>query len=221
MAEATPYRRLPGTGYRRMVPGWAILLLFFFAIGIFALLLRGRRVQLWLGADHLLLVESDGRQEFYKRFYYRDIQAVVVHKTSEGKIVNGILTGITCLFLAIAVAVGMEEVAAGIVFVCIAAIFGIALLVNWLSGPTCQTFLRTAVQIEELPSLTRLRQLHKALDQLRPLIVAGQGELPPDEIAARMREVVEGPRQPAPEPIKTIILEEPDAPPRTDPGPAS
>ena len=64
---ANPYRRLPGTGYRRVAPGWVILLLFF-VIGIFALLLRGRRVQLWLGDEHLLLVEWDGTREYYKRF---------------------------------------------------------------------------------------------------------------------------------------------------------
>src|SRR5436853_630040 len=101
MAAANkPYRRLPGTGYRRILPGWAIVGLFF-VIGIFALMFRGRRNQLWQGEEHLLLVESDGYREYYKRFNYRDIQAVILRKTIEGKLVNGVLTVIIVFFAAI------------------------------------------------------------------------------------------------------------------------
>src|SRR5882724_2221817 len=33
---------------------------------------------LWLGPDHLLVVEIAGITEKYRRFYFRDIQAVIV-----------------------------------------------------------------------------------------------------------------------------------------------
>ena len=84
---APPYRRLSGTGYHYLVPPWALVLLFF-VMGIFVLLFRGRRTQLWLGPEHLLLVETDGYREYYKRFNYRDIQAFIIRKTPQGKAVN-------------------------------------------------------------------------------------------------------------------------------------
>src|SRR5688572_20008107 len=103
-ASANPYRRLPGTGYRRIVPGWVMLLLFF-VIGIFALLLRGRGVQLWQGNEHLLLVEWDGTREYYKRFGYQDIQALIIRRTSEGRMFNAVLGCIIMFFSALAMAV--------------------------------------------------------------------------------------------------------------------
>ena len=37
--------------------------------------------RLWQGPDHLLWVESLMGQEHYRRFYYKDIQAVVLQRT--------------------------------------------------------------------------------------------------------------------------------------------
>jgi len=180
------YQRLPGTGYRRLVPVWAMLLLFF-VIGIFVLLLRGRRVQLWLGDDHLLVVDWDGYREYYKRINYRDIQSVVIHRTAEGKIVNALLGGIVLMFVAFGLAIG--ETTGTIVLLSIAAFFGVILLINFLAGPTCRTQLRTAVQTEELHSLTRLRTAHKVMDRLRPRITATQGELASEEISEGLQRV--------------------------------
>jgi len=55
MADSIPYRKLPGS--RR---------------GIFS----GSSV--WMAPDHLLLVKSQRFQEEYKRFYFRDVQAIAV-----------------------------------------------------------------------------------------------------------------------------------------------
>jgi hypothetical protein len=182
------YQQLPGTGYRQLVPTWALVLLFF-VIGIFVLLLRGRRVQLWLGDDHLLLVEWDGYREYYKRFRYEDIQAIVVNRTAVGKIANAVLGVIVLIFCSLAVGMGVtsgDPFSAG-VFLAPAAIFALILLVNFLQGPTCKCQLRTAVQTEELHSLTRLRNARKVLDRLRPLIAVAQGSLTPEEIESHLR----------------------------------
>jgi hypothetical protein len=189
MADASPqrYQRLPGTGYRRLVPVWAMLLLFF-VIGIFVLLLRGRRVQLWLGGDHLLVVDWDGYREYYKRINYRDIQSVVIHRTAEGKIVNALLGGIVVLFVVFGLVVG--DTVGTIVLLVIAALFGFIMLGNFISGPTCKCQLRTAVQTEELHSLTRFRTARKVLDRVRPLVVGVQGALTPEEIAQRLKSLV-------------------------------
>ena len=40
--------------------------------------------RLYLGPDHLLQTASTGYSETYKRFYFRDIQAIVIRKTNAG-----------------------------------------------------------------------------------------------------------------------------------------
>jgi hypothetical protein len=173
-AHDKPYQRLPGTGYRQSIPSWAMVGLFF-VIGIFVLLFRGRRIQLWRGADHLLLVETDGYREFYKRFHYQDIQALVVRKTNDGLIMNVallILAGFFGIF-----AVAASDPGLRIFLLVLAGIFGLFALANTLSGPTTRCSIRTAVQTEELPSLSRLRLARKVFGRLQPLIVVAQGEM--------------------------------------------
>jgi hypothetical protein len=46
---------------------------------------------LWQGPDHLLSVYSRFGIEDYRRFYFTDIQSMIVHKTVSGKIQNLIL----------------------------------------------------------------------------------------------------------------------------------
>jgi hypothetical protein len=168
----TAYQRLTGTGYRRLLPGWAIFLLFF-VIGIFALLLRGRRVQLWLGPDHLLLVEWDGYKEYYKRFRYADIQGVTIHKTNERLALNILLALLTGLVVLLARSV-QDPVGTGLLLG-LGGVLLVILLVNTALGSTCQCHLRTAVQVEDLACLNRVPRAHAALNRLRPLIEAVQG----------------------------------------------
>jgi len=201
-----PYERLTGTGYRQLAPGWAIILLFF-VIGIFALLLRGRRVQLWLGREHLLSVDWDGYREYYKRFRYQDIQVLMVRRTAEGKIINMIVGVVVVGFAALALAVG-NPIGTTVLLI-IASLFALILLWNVLAGPTCQCHLRTAVQTEELVSLGRWRHALKAFDRVRPMIVAAQGGLPPEEFAARLQQELSAAASEPP-----YVVDDPNAPPR-------
>ena len=176
MAEDAPnYRRLPGTGYRYRVPGWTVVLLFF-VIGIFVLLLR-RRIQLWLGPEHLLSVDSDGYREEYKRFDYRNIQAIILRKTRQGAIANVVLAIVVAVFGGSAFAAA-DPVVRGILLF-IAGFFGLLLLINALRGPTCQCRLLTAVHSLDLVSLTRLRTARKALERISPFIEQAQGPIRP------------------------------------------
>jgi hypothetical protein len=212
MAAPKPYRKLPGTGYRRVIPLWAIVLLLF-VIGIFALLFQGRRVQLWEGEEHLLLVEWDGNREYYKRFSYRDIQAFIVRKTIEGRAISALLAGVTILM-----GVGALSVTGPfqVFFLCLLALFGIILLSNFLSGPTCKCVVRTAVQTEELFPLTRLPRYRKVMERIRPRIVEAQGQLTPEELAVQLREVSTLPTAQQPAQIQPAAQAEddPNVPPR-------
>jgi hypothetical protein len=152
------------------------------------------RSSLWLGEDHLLGVDSNGYTETYKRFYFRDIQAITIRATKRRVVWNWIL-GILAAFCLARCNFGSllksQPDVQTIVFLCIAIfVFGIPLLLNNLFGRTCVCQLRTAVQVEELPSLCRVRQARKILEKIQPLIAAAQGQLTAEEVSLRMRETI-------------------------------
>lgn len=155
------------------------------------------RAALWLGDDHLLLVETSGITETYKRFFFRDIQAVTIRRTSRRKIWNWVLSAplvLCALFVAFrAFDVRWIDGGEAGVLTVVGVVFGIPLLINNLLGSTCTCQLRTAVQTEELPSLCRLRKTRKVLAKIRPLIAAAQGQLTAEEVSARLRESVVAP----------------------------
>lgn len=144
--------------------------------------------RLWRGPDHLLLVESNGFTENYKRFFFADIQALAVRRTAAGRIWNGIWTGLCMIFALIALqftdANAIE--AEAVVLWVIAGIFLAALGLNFALGPTCACHVRTAVQTEKLTALNRLRSAEKCLHKIRPFLAAAQGVLSPDEAASRL-----------------------------------
>jgi len=153
------------------------------------------RSSLWLGDDHLLLVECTGYSETYKRFFFRDIQAFSIRQTKTRAAWNwvwGILLALSGLIIW-AVSSGGEAlgpiIAASIVLV----IFGLPLLLNIALGPTCECEIRTAVQTERLPSLCRVRKTQKIMNLVRPLIIDAQGQLSGEEVSARLRETVYSP----------------------------
>jgi len=160
------------------------------------------RSGLWLGDDHLLLVEASGYTENYKRFYFRDIQAITVQATERGRVWNIILGGVllvTVLALIFTIPKTApanwtgNQMAGEIALGFLAAIFAVSCLLSFLAGPTCKTYLRTAVQTEELPSLSRVRQTGNVIRKIRPLIVAAQGELSGEEVVARLQETIRAP----------------------------
>jgi hypothetical protein len=135
--------------------------------------LRSSRQSLWLGEDHLLSIDSASYSEEYKRFYFRDIQAFFICPTSRRAIWNGILTSLLIMHLLVFGWLGASVTILTIVGVVLA----IPLVINNLLGPACKVYLRTAVQVEELPSLGRDRRAHRVLERIRPLITAVQGPL--------------------------------------------
>jgi len=73
------------------------------------------------------------------------------------------------------------------------------------------------VQIEDLPSLNRMRRARKVLERLRPLVVAAQGELRPEEIPLRLQELsTSAPgTMPSTSDTSSYVIEDPNTPPRT------
>ena len=154
----TPFRRLPGRGTS-----------------------LAHYHSLYLGTDCLLQVASTGWSERYKRFYYEDIRAIVIRRTTSTMTILNVLLAILALScVAVALSLGQPGFYVG------AIILALPLLYNLLAGPTCVCHIYTSVQVEKLYSLRRLRTAHKVLARLRPLIEQAQGSLPstaPDNLA--------------------------------------
>ncbi len=175
------------------------------------------RSSLWLGKDHLLCIDTNGYTEAYKRFFFRDIQAVLIRRTERWKIVAlvmGVLASVFGAFMLMAL--NSREAALAWVMGSITAFWLVGILIDLLRGPSCTCHVRTAVQTEHLPSLDRVGRARKALARLRPLIAEAQGQLAPEEVTVRMQAwlvsgeaVGAGPESPA-----RYVVDDPNAPPR-------
>jgi hypothetical protein len=141
----------------------------------------------------LLSIDSASYSEEYKRFYFRDIQAFFICPTSRMAIWNGILGALLIMHLLVFGWMGASVTTLAIV----AVVLAIPLVLNNLSGPACKVYLRTAVQVEELPSLSRIRRAHRVLERIRPLIFAEQGPLNREEAERRLNEDNEPQTSPA------------------------
>ncbi len=144
-----------------------------------------RKVRLWLGADHLLEVESTGWSEKYRRYFYRDIQSIIVRRTTRGLWISVIL-GAFCASIG-GLAFYYRDIPEALVsLTTLATVFFILLLQNLLRGPTCQARITTPVGGNPLRSLNRLRPARKVLARVLPLIKQAQGPLPSAEIPQRL-----------------------------------
>lgn len=137
--------------------------------------------RLYLGGDHILMVQSVGYAETYKRFFFADIQAIVVRKTVTGGVWNIVWGALGVFFGVLAVAV--SDAVGSSILGAIAALFILALVINALMGPMCTCHIKTAVQIERLTAISRMRRAEKFLERVRPLIATAQGEMQRENFA--------------------------------------
>jgi hypothetical protein len=142
----------------------------------------GSYTRLYRGGDHLLQVSSVTFSENYKRFFYRDIQAFTIVRTQTWFIIIGLMALAALVFTAAGLGAGDDV--GSIVLGSLAALFLLLGLIVALRGPSCDCYVRTAVQTEKLPSLNRVRRAEKILAGLAPLIAAAQGPMPAAEPGA-------------------------------------
>jgi hypothetical protein len=171
------------------------------------------RSSLWLGGDHLLCLDATGYTESYKRFYFRDIQAITLRQTNRWiiwAVIQGSVAGLFALS-----ALASQEVTVRWLFAIVAALFFLVLAVNLARGPTCVCHLRTAVQTEPLVSLNRVRRARRVLDRLRPLILQAQGPLAPEDIPALLQTTTTpgAGAEASPAATSTVATDDPTAPP--------
>lgn len=147
----------------------------------------GSRSSLWLGKDHLLSVDVSGFSETYKRFYFRDIQKITIRTTWRRTIWN-VAGGVLFLIFLAEVLIDRPT---GVPSIIVTVILGVLLLLNNILGTACRVYLQTAVQVEELPSLSRVRRTRRVWGRIRPRIAESQGLLTPEEASSRLRETIQ------------------------------
>jgi len=143
------------------------------------------------GGDHLLLVKKSGYRESSKRFFYRDIQAIICTETPTAFRINLFCTVSFVLIAVFFITLGAN----GVLSANSAAIGGIIgggsmllfLMLNLLYGPTCDCVVHTAVQAERLLPITRLRKARRLLPQIRKAVEEAQGSLSAETPFARLR----------------------------------
>ena len=145
--------------------------------GLLMTFIPGLRTKLYLGTDHILLIEQLILVERYKRFYFRDIQVITATQSSRW-IVFGTIWGFLALIAALLFLVhDPVAVTLGAFFT---ALFGFAFFHNMILGPTCIVRLRTAVQTHRVAPLERIRDFRKGMETIEPLIRGAQlADAPP------------------------------------------
>lgn len=144
------------------------------------------RARLWLGDDHLLEVHSTSFTEHYRRYFLRDIRALVVARTRVALWWS--IGAATVLLLCGGAAGGFyffgasrgdeaERIALWVFggFFAVGALVGlVALLMQFAFGPSCACYIETTAGRRKLAAPSRLRTADRLLVELAPIIAAAQ-----------------------------------------------
>lgn len=149
-----------------------------------------QRHQLWLAETHVLYREIFGYREEVKRFYFRDIQAIVCTPTSSWKTCSW-LAGSLLVFLAICGGVSAYlgyMVPFALAWI-LATVSLVILLGNLVLGPSCSTTLYTAAAEAPLYSLGRKRSAEKAIARITTMVQHAQRDMGEVGTDPRLRDV--------------------------------
>jgi hydrogenase/urease accessory protein HupE len=131
----------------------------------------GMRSRLYTGADHLLLVQSTGYTEDYRRVFFRDIRYVVAegsHRHFWISFALAAIIGALCL-LHLAHLPWMPILIVIVPFV-------VGLTINLIRGPACNCYINTGVQTLRIPTPARLNKMPVFVDFLKTKTPAPLGE---------------------------------------------
>ena len=148
---------------------------------------------LFVDEQCLLLVRTIGYEESVQRFYFKDIQAIVVSKSNRFGVSRRATFGALLLLLGMLIARSVSPPVARIL-----PWIAVILIIAWLyvsMRASCRCRLYTAVNQQELLSVRRQWIARRVLRELAPRIEAAQGTLPANwrEAIPSDRSVVLGP----------------------------
>jgi len=158
MSATDEPRRLPGASR------------FFFGLGGYA--------ELWLLPHELIYLNGTVFAETHMRFLLRDIQAVSVVPSKQGKYLS--LMHVLIIVLVAIVTLVFDQwfpIVAAIIGAFIMALLTASLIYHLIPGPTCSTTIHTRAHKVKLRCLDRSRSTNRALQQLQAAVTAVQGPL--------------------------------------------
>lgn len=149
--------------------------------------------KLYLGADHLLQVDTVFFTEKYRRFAYTDIQSLLLRRNARGLIIN-LLLGLPVVLFGVFGWSADDEASRGMLWGT-SGFFALLLIINVARGATCHCQLETAIGVQPLPSLGRVRPAQKAFALLAQRIAGAQGRLSTDDASQGIDALLnQGPR---------------------------
>ncbi len=191
----------------------------------YVLLHNGRHLgSLWLGPDHLLIIEKSSFfgsiRENYRRLDYDGIQGIFTARSSKSKTTTVVLSVIAALFAAFAAWMASDESWGGVwIFGLMAFFMLIVLTVHLVRGPSAGLIVRTAVRAWQLAPVDRLKVAGKVFDALAARcheIQGGELTNVPDDMSAPSPVAQVDPfvpLQPPPMPVHLVRVEEDLIPP--------
>lgn len=135
-----------------------------------------QRASLWLAADHLLVVHETMTGESYRRFFFRDIRALTIHRTARGARAGLVLLSLAVLNLLPLIALAWDDVSGRqwAWLACGSGVWVVLAIINGVRGPTCEVRMSTSAQEDTVAPLARLRTARRVVETLRPRILAAQ-----------------------------------------------
>jgi len=133
---------------------------------------------LWLGPDHLLQVTNAFGWERYRRWYFRDIQALIARRNVTRLVWNivlgggGIFVTLAAMLVLADTTTGAERVATvvvGILLGIVAAGFFAIAVVNSVIGSSCTVFVQTPNGMEKMSAPGRAAVFERIVVRIRPL----------------------------------------------------
>ena len=147
--------------------------------------------KLWAHKDYLLAVTTYFGVETYRRYFFRDIQALMIRRTKARfwwNLAFGVcaallgLVGLLFWLLSRQIGNNPAMTTGWTVFASIVSgiggIFLIALIWNSLRGPTCVLVAQMATGPQPLPGVTRVGPARKILERVTPQILEAQSTVP-------------------------------------------
>jgi hypothetical protein len=154
----------PARDWYRMLPGWRRGFIF------------GSSV--WMASDHLLLVKSARFREEYKRFFFRDIQAIVM--TSAPRFHISTRSAWIALLWLCAYGIGSLSALPPDLLKWALGLIGFLVVFVWAyvsARSSCRCRIYTAVSSEALPSLYRTWTAERFMKKVEPAIAQAQGTI--------------------------------------------
>jgi hypothetical protein len=140
---------------------------------------------IWLGGDHIMQVSTMFGWEKYRRWFYRDIQALIARRNAT-RLIWYLIVGLGGVFIAAGALLSMSAgasssssdraglfVIAGILGTVAVSFLAVA-LINTLLGPTCSVYVQTPHGMEKLSGPGRLAVFERLVEQTRSLIDSAQ-----------------------------------------------